>query len=263
MIEDNNIVKIGDKKIENLICDYPTKINCLHGYNAGIKYIIPKNIKYMFISNNNLTYIPKGIIEVLYIKKNKLSGLIFIDSEYLLKHIDASYNNINNFITYSSKFIKIELKNNFLTDINIQYSYLNYLDISNNLLNNKLIKNMEKWNCINTLTYLNMSSNNLEGFIDLTKFNSLITLNLSNNKITELILPDSIVNLYVSSNKLTKLIIKGINKNNIYCSSNFIKNIYIETNINYLISNDNSNNFNIRIKNPYSIKKIEDLKYSY
>jgi Leucine-rich repeat (LRR) protein len=107
---------------------------------------------------------------------------------------------------------------------------------------------------LNNLQYLFLSHNKLSGKIDFSKFINLISLDLDNNNITEIILPQKLIELSINNNSLSLL---NCNKNlvRLKLSHNKLNNILLSVNLE-ILEIDNNNFTNIDISNLSLLKRF-------
>ncbi|CXI39488.1 leucine-rich repeat protein [Plasmodium berghei] len=177
-------------------------------------------------SYKNIEYIPKEIIEYIY-----------------LKYIDMSHNKIENI----SNLYKLD---NIL-----------FLDTSYNLINNlDEIKSMYLKNCI----YMNISHNSINIIKDI-KMKNIIELDLSYNNIENLDIyfPESLKNLNMSNNNIKNICFKNKLENLelLDISSNPIENLNfyeIIPNIKTLKLNDN---YSLPINNLSELNNFKNIQF--
>ncbi len=135
------------------------------------------NIRHLFISNNNLTFIPDLTylkhLEVLDISRNKLAQITGNHNNII--ELDVSYNNIID-ASGLSKYTKLRrfiCTHNDIEELtNIER--IEYLDCKNNKI--KAINNADK------CRYMDCSNNNIET-LDKVAMSSMIDLIINNNRI--------------------------------------------------------------------------------
>lgn len=114
----------------------------------------------------------------------------------------------------------------------------NYTDFDLELMNLNVIPDILKHNIFFNLKHLFLSNNNLTGTIDLFFFKSLEILDLTNNNITKIIIPDNIIELSVCKNNLTEFISNNKLKR-LKISNNKITKLIISNTIEILEANNN------------------------
>ncbi len=114
----------------------------------------------------------------------------------------------------------------------------NYNDFDLELMNLNIIPDMIKNNIFLNLKHLFLSNNNLSDSIDLSFLKSLEILDLTNNNITKIIIPDSLVELSICKNNLTEFISNNKIKR-LKISNNKIKKLVVSNNIEILEANNN------------------------
>ena len=188
------------------------KIYDFSKHNLNELPLISENNLFEYILNYNsiseINNIPFSC-EKLSINNNKITAINFNSFEnknLQLKFFDISFN----------KLISLNGFNNFIN--------LNELNLSNNFLNDEELKNLSK---LHLLKNLNLSNNNLKSSEIckiLSQLNSIEKINLNNNNIEYLNFNDkceTLLQLEIDNNKINKIIFnKGSLINLIYLSLN-------------------------------------------
>jgi len=109
-------------------------------------------------------------------------------------------------------------------------------------------------NIFNNLLHLFLSNNKLAGKIDFSKFINLLTLDLDNNSVTEIILPEKLIELSMNNNLLSVLSC-NMNLARLKISNNKLNNINFSNKLE-IIEIDNNNLNNININNLMYLKRL-------
>jgi hypothetical protein len=106
----------------------------------------------------------------------------------------------------------------------------------------------------NNLQHLFLSHNKLSGKIDLASFTNLVSLDLDNNNITDIVLPQKLIELSINSNLLSFL---NCNKNliRLKVSNNKLTNIQLSDNLE-ILELDNNRFTNIDINNLFKLRRL-------
>jgi Leucine-rich repeat (LRR) protein len=191
------------------------------------KYMeIMKDVKYLFLNNNELTDIDVSKLtklEVLDVSHNKLKSILYLPSS--LVELCCFHNMIEN----------IDNNNNLLK-----------LDCSNNLL--------KKINIFNKLTILKCEFNKLE---KIKTFNNLLKLYCNNNPINDIQPQPKLIYLNCSHTNLTKLL-GGIPKIiTLICNNTYIENLEENLLLEYLEISGS------KIEQLEYYPKLKDFIYNY
>jgi len=112
-----------------------------------------------------------------------------------------------------------------------------HIDLTNlNLIN--LPKQLDSNIFYNNLLHLFISNNNIKGKLNLSNFKKLESIDIDNNDIDEIILPESLKELSISNNKLKYI---KCNKNliRIKCSNNLLEKIDLNNNLEICVFDNN------------------------
>ena len=213
--------------VQGSIYSYP--INNLNINNPTLKKL---SIHSTNIVNLNLINAPN--LEELTVSQNKQLVGLNVDNNIKLKKISLNQNNfssinlnnnreLENLTIYENNFNTIDLRNNpNLTYLNLSYNNLTSLDLhNNNILRQLNVKNNNLESLIlnaQTLTNINASNNKLSS-LNLNNIGGIAgNINLKNNKLTNLDLRNfsQVYDLDVSDNLLKELYLP----NNIYSCNN-------------------------------------------
>ncbi len=162
-------------------------------------------------------------------------------SDFESEHVREMYND------YRSK-PRIELRIKDSQMENYEYLDLSNLDIDDNNLE-KLFSLDRIKEILSKIKFLDLSSNNLTIYPDLSEYPNILYLSIFNNKIDGEIIDNNLLELSCDNNLITKIKSKTITKLN--ASNNHIKKISIP-NIKVLLVNNNKLN---------NIDEYEDLEY--
>jgi hypothetical protein len=136
------------------------------------------NQKKVFIYENDLKFNKNKNIDIN-------SDKVFFDSDNLKNNIKEDSNTL--------EYRLRELKKNSSTSLD-----LSHMNIDKNIILNLPI-------LYSNIIYLFLNDNNLSGELDLTKFSNLEVIDIENNNLTSLTLPNSITEIVLVNNKLSKL----------------------------------------------------------
>jgi len=209
---------------------------------------VPKNIYFLFCSNNKFTEIP----DLSYLKK--------------LRIIDLSYNNIIKLPHLPHTIVEISCRNNSIKNIDIKkYNKLKRLDFSyNNTSIIKSLNNVEVVECINNnltklpssnkIKYLRCRYNKLENIV---KYPNLEYLDCGNNIIKMMDTNKKLMELYCECNEIKKLDLND-NIEIIHCHENSINKIEYYKNLKELVCDYTKE---LKIDKNYNNKKLKVEKY--
>lgn len=115
-----------------------------------------------------------------------------------------------------------------------------YLDLEMLALDNLHLPIMLKNNTFFNLTHLFLSNNNIEGNIDLSFLKNLETLDITNNKINNIIIPNSLIELSACNNNIIQFNSNSNEKlKRLKISNNKLTKIFISNTIEILEINNN------------------------
>lgn len=196
--------------------------------------------KKVFIYENDLKF-----------NKNKNIDLnskkVFFNSEELKNNINTNYNSL--------EYRLNELKKNSSTSLDLSIMNINIYTILNLQIN------------YSKILYLFLNDNNILGELDLKKFTNLEVVDIENNNITSLILPNTITEIVLVNNKLNCLP-NNINPIRIKASKNNLTEIPSSyTNLEILELSENNikkiNRFNNLKKLIIDTNPIESIEEMY
>ena len=198
--------------------------------------IIPNNFEHLIdvlILDNNLLnddiYIPANV-QQLYINNNKIKK-IFVNKDTF--HINASHNNIEYLYGDYSSLNYLNLYNNKLKSINLKNSIITTLNCGMNLLTS--LSSIPY-----TIQNLNISSNNIQGVLNVSSLHNLTVLNCTSNHITFIKFNKQLETLYASGNNIPTLIINAAYLNSANLCSCGIKRLIIRSKkFNSIVLRDN------------------------
>lgn len=168
-----------------------------------------------------------------------------MDKKYVIYQNDLKHRNMTKL-----DINKIDWKQNDIRHLyNINHDTLEYrfkesekdnyqhIDLTNlNLIN--LPKQLDSNIFYNNLLHLFISNNNIKGKLNLSNFKKLESIDIDNNEIDEIILPESLKELSISNNKLKYI---KCNKNliRIKCSNNLLEKIDLNNNLEICVFDNN------------------------
>jgi len=168
-----------------------------------------------------------------------------MDKKYVIYQNDLKHRNMTKL-----DINKIDWKQNDIRHLyNINHDTLEYrfkesekdnyqhIDLTNlNLIN--LPKQLDSNIFYNNLLHLFISNNNIKGKLNLSNFKKLESIDIDNNDIDEIILPESLKELSISNNKLKYI---KCNKNliRIKCSNNLLEKIDLNNNLEICVFDNN------------------------
>lgn len=202
-----------------------------------LQSITHTNLTHFYISNNYLTGSIDSILEcpnlsILDISNNSLTGSIDVISLTKLVYINCSNNLFSGRFRCGYSVEYINGNYNSFTDIAMGSDIL---DITNKL-ENKLEILIMKSNCIDRIPLnipnireIIVSGNNITN-IALNHLSRLSTLDVSNNKIRSVLLPDKLKKLYIQSNELSELPDLSYYLCNLWIQDNRISGVFPNTN---------------------------------
>lgn len=130
----------------------------------------------------------------------QIKNLLFLKSCKNLKQIEI-IKNITEKIEFPNNLKILKLRYCGLKTLPNLPSSIEILDLVRNRLNNEQLSKILK---CNNLKYLQLSSNNFKGILDVSHMNNLVKLFGTRNNFTEIKYPNSQVELEINSNKLTQ-----------------------------------------------------------
>ena len=226
-----------DLSILPLLEEFSVEGRNIYGYTINNLNINNPMLKKLSIDSTNivnLNLINAPNLEELTVSSNKQLVGLNVDNNIKLKKISLNQNNfssinlnnnreLENLTIYENNFNTIDLRNNpNLTYLNLSYNNLTSLDLhNNNLLRQLDVKNNNLESLIlnaQTLTRINASNNKLSS-LNLNNIGGIAgNINLKNNKLTNLDLRNfsQVYDLDVSDNLLKELYLP----NNIYSCNN-------------------------------------------
>ena len=265
---------ISEENIEILyhLVDYPTiKTLICTGLNLQeFNYVLPPNIVNLDLHNNQLSELHVNkFIEQLYCNENRLTTLTFSEENALLKlncaenqlttldvHLCSKLNKLDCFF---NSLTELYLNNN-LEELNCAHNSLEWLDIKpscNTLITVNCAYNLllqidgiEMCNVIQSL-YCN---NNRIIYLPIEKLANLKILNMANNQLTNIELPN-LKELICTSNLLRELR-TPLSLQFLSCGNNQIRNLIPNANLEMCIV---SNNLNLNSLNLQACRKLHTL----
>lgn len=175
---------------------------------------LSKNIKELYLNNNNINYI---------------DDLSFLGLERL-QIVDLGSNKLKELPRFSDSIEEISCRGNLLTELNLKdydYQGLKRLDCSENKI--------KKINTIDSLEILVCNQNELE---EINEFKKLKKLDCRENKIKKISSLSCLEIIDCSKNQITQLNLSNIKE--IYCNSNLIENFSNLENIKVIHCKDNN-----------------------
>lgn len=204
----------------------------------------------LFVKELNVNNYREENIRTLRAFKN-ITSLVIRDSEIESLDDINCFQNLKSLTIINSKVKEIE-----------RISELNLLEnlILKNISLYDYEKNNIKWKKLVNIANLDLSDNHLTNFNQINEINGLRTLNLCNNKITNIKVPIFLSSLNISKNKLEEILIPKEGLKNLNISENLLTNIKLVKN-NSLVNIDISKNKITKIETDENTKLI-DLEIS-
>jgi Leucine-rich repeat (LRR) protein len=161
-------------------------------------FVFPPNVKYVNISNNNLTELPDFPEQLLIIRceKNSITELPFLNEK--LKEINFSENEIKKIPDFPANLNIIDFSNNSINTIDNLPDLLTHLYLSDNKIETFEVILPEN------LVVLDISGNR---FIDVPSLPpNIMEVDISNNSILEInFIPYSVVKFDCTNNRITTI----------------------------------------------------------
>ena len=184
-----------------------------------------------------------------------------MDKKYVIYQNDLKHRNMTKLDINKIDWVQNDIRHLY----NINHDTIDYrlhestkdnyqhIDLTNLNLKN-LPNQIENNTYYNSLIHLFISNNNIKGKLNLSNFKKIESIDIDNNEIEEIILPESLKELSISNNKL-KYIKYNKNLMRIKCSNNIIEKIDLNNNLEICVFDNNK----ITNLNMYNLNKCEKI----
>ena len=226
--------------------------------------MIPVNVqlKRLTVDHNKLTspFTVPIHIETIYVDSNNLKKVVLKNGNDN-KEVFCSNNLIETIVGDFSKIQKLVCSNNQIKKLLLGESFISHLNCGNNRISELTLPL--------TLTHLLAYTNELDGPLDLRRYERLRYINVVGNNLSSLLLPPYAQTVECSSNSIKYLKVRD-NVLYLLCSNNQLDTVYLHTKLKYVtlennplrkvvfrgtpsdIAGLNLKNTNIKIVTPYA-----------